>query len=919
MSHSGSTPRQYSGNAKLVAVLYLLFAGLWIFASDRLLNLALDDPELLLKISMGKGFAFVLITTLLLYLLLRNWEAAASAPPLPLPAAPHLRNLLALFVGLVLIVPLIAFSIVRLHGPQMRETAFNDLRAIANLKVGQIQSWLQERHNDAEMLSGSEGFTDHAELLVKRNDPRARSYVEKRLKLLIKTWGFDSALLLDRDGKVVLSVGEHGAIPQQVKQALLPAALAENQVQRSELYRDEQGRIHLDFIAPLNGGDLARQPVAAVVLHAPVEPFLFRHIQSWPTPSPSAESLLVRRDGDNALFLNELRHRKGAVLTFRIPLTDPTTPAVAAILDNQPHVMEGVDYRGVAVFSAYQPVPGTPWRLVAKIDRDEVLAPLANLTFWVSLLAFAAISAVSAAILLLWRQALRAHSLELQIQASVIQQQSEAKYRRLHESMRDAFAMVDMNGRLIDFNRAYQELLGYSDAELRQLTYLDLTPAEWRDEEMRIIREQVIPLGQSQVFEKEYQRKDGSVFPVELKAFLICSEDGLPEAMWAIVRDITERKRDEQALLESERRFRQLFQSMLNGFALHEIICDGDGKPVDYRFLEVNPAFENLTGLKAENLIGKTVLEVLPNNEPLWVERYGKVALSGEAAHFEEFSREIGKYFEVTVYSPQPGRFAVIFSDVTERKSAEAAIRQLNADLEKKVDQRTAQLKSAVSELETFAYSVSHDLKAPLRGIDGYSRLLQEDHASRLNEEGRTFIANIRTGAQQMNQLIEDLLAYSRLERRTLQNVRISPAQVAKAIAGEFAGELESRAVELHLDIPPDLEVRADVESLATILRNLLDNAIKFSRNTPHPLIEAGVREDAESAVLWVRDNGIGFDMRFHDRIFDIFQRLQRAEEYPGTGIGLAIVRKAAQRMGGRAWAESAPGRGATFFVELPK
>ena len=241
------------------------------------------------------------------------------------------------------------------------------------------------------------------------------------------------------------------------------------------------------------------------------------------------------------------------------------------------------------------------------------------------------------------------------------------------------------------------------------------------------------------------------------------------------------------------------------------------------------------------------------------------------------------------------------------------------ASLEQRVAQRTAELESKNRELETFAYSVSHDLKAPLRGIDGYSRLLKEDYQQALDEDGRTFLDNIRRAAAQMNQLIDDLLAYSRLQRRTITTGQVDLNQALQNILLERSGEIQRRQVHLVVDVPCQL-VNAETEGLSQVLRNLIDNALKFTANAAPPRIEIGGREDGDAyCLLWVKDNGIGFDMKYHDRIFEIFQRLHRVEDFPGTGIGLALVRMAMQRMGGDIWAESAPGEGATFYLRIPR
>ncbi|MBN2661656.1 MAG: PAS domain S-box protein [Tannerellaceae bacterium] len=255
--------------------------------------------------------------------------------------------------------------------------------------------------------------------------------------------------------------------------------------------------------------------------------------------------------------------------------------------------------------------------------------------------------------------------------------------------------------------------------------------------------------------------------------------------------------------------------------------------------------------------------------------------------------------------------------DITDRKNLQEELEILNAELEKKVEQRTAQLEAANKELETFTYSVSHDLKAPLRGIDGYSKLLLNEYGNSLNEEASHFIKTIRSSTLHMNQLIEDLLAYSRLERSHFKPERVALQSFIKTLASDFSDAIENEGIIVEIDIS-EVEIVTDSTGLSIILRNLLENAIKFTRDKPKPRIEINWEKKNAYGIISVKDNGVGFDMKYHNRIFEIFQRLHRSEDFPGTGIGLAMVFKAVQRMNGKVWAESSLGEGATFFVELP-
>lgn len=261
---------------------------------------------------------------------------------------------------------------------------------------------------------------------------------------------------------------------------------------------------------------------------------------------------------------------------------------------------------------------------------------------------------------------------------------------------------------------------------------------------------------------------------------------------------------------------------------------------------------------------------------------------------------------------------AVLLIERDRRRRAKEALDRLNAELEQRIASRTAALNAKTKELETFAYSVAHDLKAPLRGIDGYGRLLLGDHSAQLNDEAQMFLRTIHDSTQEMNQLIDDLLEYSRLERRDFQSDRFELGPLITTVVEQKKRETSDSEIDFVVNVNGGVIV-ADRSGLTQSLRNYLDNAVKFSGNVSNPRIEVGSEETTKSFLIWVRDNGAGFDMKYHDRIFNIFQRLNRSEDYPGTGVGLAIVRKSMERMGGRAWADSQPGEGATFYLEIPK
>jgi light-regulated signal transduction histidine kinase (bacteriophytochrome) len=261
--------------------------------------------------------------------------------------------------------------------------------------------------------------------------------------------------------------------------------------------------------------------------------------------------------------------------------------------------------------------------------------------------------------------------------------------------------------------------------------------------------------------------------------------------------------------------------------------------------------------------------------------------------------------------------FVLTASDITALKHAERALRESNESLEKRVQERTAELQAANKELEAFSYSVSHDLRAPLRAIDGFSRIVLESFGSELPAEAQEYLRDIRANTQQMGRLVDDLLAFSRINRQPIRRQSIETRDLVSSTLRYLQLAYAGRHIELRIgDLP---SCQADPSLLTQVWSNLLDNAMKYTGKRDPAIIEVGAQPDSHPVVYYVRDNGVGFDMRYAHKLFGVFQRLHRAEDYEGTGVGLATVQRIVQRHGGRIWAEAKPDQGATFLFTLPE
>lgn len=419
------------------------------------------------------------------------------------------------------------------------------------------------------------------------------------------------------------------------------------------------------------------------------------------------------------------------------------------------------------------------------------------------------------------------------------------------------------------------------------------------------------------LYDIEYRikRHDGEYRIASVRGVPVLENDGAVREWIGTCTDITERKEAQEKIRKAAQYARTLIEASLDPL----VTIGKDGK-----ILDVNRATENVTGYSRDQLIGSDFCSYF--TEPEEARRgYQRVFAQGTVFDYPLAIRnrsgsETDVLYNATLFTNEAGDVEGVFAaarDITRTKAAEQEVRRLNNDLEARVAQRTAQLEAANKELEAFTYSVSHDLRAPLRHISGFAKILTEDFGGALPPEARHHLQRIEEGTRRMGQLVDDLLNLARVGRRELTLQVTGYQSLVEEVISSLKPEIGERRVEWRLGKLPFVE--CDPSLMKQVFQNLLSNAVKFTRPRDPAIIEVGQAERDGLSAVYVRDNGVGFSMKYSDKLFGVFQRLHRVEDFEGTGVGLATVQRIIQKHGGRIWAEAELDQGATFYFALGK
>lgn len=799
------------------------------------------------------------------------------------------------------------------------------------MKVSELEQYRKERFGDAAILIGNPAFSN----LVRRflDQPNDASAKEQLLIWLAKYqdhYDYSGVLLLDTTGTVRMSLPAVPVPNDAANARLVSEVLATGEVALQDLFRSEQDqRIYCSLLIPILDASAMRRPLGVLVLRIDPQTYLFPFINRWPTPSQTAETLLVRRDGSDALFLNELRFQKGTALTLRFPLSREEVPAVRAVL-GQLGTVEGRDYRGVPVIAHLAAVPQSPWFLVARVDQDEVFAPLHERLRQMIGFVIALLLGAGAGLGFIWRQRSVRFYREHAAGAATLQALSTHQ-EVLLSTFPDIIMEVDHNKIYTWANQAGLEFFG-QDVVGRDATFY------FEGEQRTYQTVQPLFAGEDRLIylESWQRRKDGEKRLLAWRCGLLKRSDGTVVGALSSARDVTEQRKAEQELAVRAR-IAEIFLTAADDQMYDEVLkvildltqspigvfgyLDEAGELVIAAAVPADGSTSQRPGAagelpRAERGRGSWP-RALQEKKPYYSNEGGTLVPTNTLVLARQLCVPIllrGEVVGLLQVANRRQDYAESDSRLLETIAGYVAP-VLHAQLLRRRHEEALQLRN--DEMMRFTYTVSHDLKSPLVTVTTFLGYLEKDVEMQATQAMKKDFDFIRNATVKMSTLLDELLELSRVGRKTNPSIEVSLQDLVHEALQLTAGQLTARGVTVEVTDEPFL-LFGDRQRLVEIYQNLIDNAVKFVGEQTAPRIEIGVTVTRDAPVFFVRDNGIGIDPRHLSKLFGLFEKLDPHTE--GSGMGLALVRRIVEIHGGKIWVESAGlGAGTTFSFTLAK
>lgn len=938
-----------------IVLLYAGLAVLWLLMADGLTGWLLSGSELDNSGRIFFGTALFIITGSMLFMWRRQYlarknitsssllptsaqESSVAAPPSVevaqarkslWPDVIHQasRPLLTLpFLVLAVVITALVIAGITYTVYHGREKEGLRLQAIADLKIDRIAAWLWEREKDAQFIRGNRIFVELYERWHDAGDVASLDQLRKQLRNYQRTYAYQSILVLDENGLEVLTTEPMLPRISAYLRNMARLAITQGQVLNTDLYRNtnEIPTTHLDYVVPLQAS--SKSVGGAIILRIDPNTTLYQMIQSWPFPNASGEALIFRRDGDQALYLSELRRRPGDEAQLRIPMAEKYTlgPRLLRGELKLGAVVDAHDYQGVPIIGVVKAIPLTDWFLIVKLDREEMYRPVRQDAAWIVLLGAMGLFVAAIALFLVdQNRSLRLSLLERRRQGErlrALQQMADQRSRlqTLFEQSRDGIVILEDSGRVSEANNRHAEMLGYSLAEMREMSVTDWD-SRWQP-------------GQSAEaghidghFETRYRRKDGTVFDVEVVATTV--EWAGQKLMFWVCRDISERKQSEAQLRKLSLAVEQSPNSI--------VIMDVNGR-IEY----ANAAFTVISGYPPKEapdhnpyLVGPDGVPT-PTHDALWKQLAQGETWQGQFQNRRKNEEEYDEFARISPIRQPDGRlthYLAIGEDITDKKRLAIELDRHRHHLEDLVHQRTLELAAARDVAESasraksmFLANMSHEIRTPMNAIMGLTHLLQRN----ARDPGqREKLQKVGDTAHHLLQILNDILDLSKIEagKLALERIEFELDTVLDNVCSLVAERAQVKDLELVVKIDPHLScaqvLRGDPTRLTQLLLNYLGNAVKFTERGSVTL--RGLIQEENAAELLLRfeveDTGPGIAPDMLSRLFAIFEQADGSttRRHGGTGLGLAINQRLARLMGGEVGVTSVLGIGSTFWCTV--
>jgi PAS domain S-box-containing protein len=811
-----------------------------------------------------------------------------------------------IFIAIVLFVSTGGHLIFTYQRSALQGEKLNELSAICDLKIRQISQWRIERLGGGEFLSDNTVIISKlAEFLENSDEKYVREDLLTTLESLVENYDYRSALFIDTSGMVQLAYpDEDKSIGDHIR-SLIPGILKNRKVELTDLHHAASvGYVHLDLLVPLINKRL-NDTLVIGVLALRIDPgkILFPLIQSWPSASRSAETLLIRKEGDEIIYLNELKHVKNSELLLKRPLSSEKLPAVMAV-QGITVTTDGLDYRGVPVIAAMKKVPGTQWYMVAKVDKEEVLKEFYSKMILVIIILILVLSSAGLFLSFLIRnQKVKYYRQKYEVELDRLALIKHFDY--ILKFANDIIFLINSDLKVVEANDMALTTYGYTREEFIGLPLEEIRAPETISDIKERLKE--LYAFESATFETIHKRRDGSTFPVEISSRIVKIE-GL-DFFQTIGRDITERKITEETLRESEEKFRKIFEESPFPMVM---------TAKDFIILKANTAFCDMIGYSDEELKSFTFRNF---THPDYIEK-------DEASLIRLVAREIPIYHTekkyirkdnsviwgsttVSIIRNNRGEaqfFLAMVEDITSRKKTETELVQAKEKAEESDRLKTA-----------FLHNVSHEIRTPMNAILGFSTLLQEPDTSA--EEQNQYIDIISQSSNQLLSIINDIVDIANVESGQVKMnfSAINLNSVLRSLNEQFNYSGNELKIPIYLTTglsDDEASLRTDSTKLIQVISNLLNNSLKFTKSGR---IDFGYTRKAGFIEFTVRDTGIGIPADHVDKIFDRFYQVNAAKsrQVGGTGLGLSICKAYVELLGGNINVESEPGKGTKFTFTI--